>query len=397
MNKYILNTDIHNFIKNNINTDISSLLFKKPLFDSVSNKELVEQLIGKKKCEKKLPLWFETNGIYYPPKLNLEQTSSEETAAYKASLLGGKRIVDITGGFGIDAYYFSLQYGEVVHCELQNWLSEIVQHNALTLGRENLQFYKGDGLEFLEETNDFFDVIYVDPSRRNDAKGKVFMLADCLPNVPNNLELLFSKSDTIMIKTSPILDISNGLEELKNVAEIHVVALQNEVKELLWILRKNHTDSIQMKTVNLGGNSPINFDFNWEEEPTLETSFSAPKKYLYEPNSAIMKAGAFKSISVQFGLSKLHQHSHLYTSDELVDFPGRVFEIVSILPHSKKVLKQELGGTKAHITSRNFPDKPDVFRKKYRVKDGGDVYIFLTTNLAEEKLVIITKKVSYVH
>jgi 16S rRNA G966 N2-methylase RsmD len=392
LNKYILNTGVQGFIKNNLNTDISSVLLKKVIFNGVSTLELVEQLEAKKKCKEKLPLWFNTPNIYYPNKLNIEQTSSETTAQYKANLINGKSLIDLTGGLGIDAYYFALKTAQVYHCEINENLSQIAAHNFKILEANNIQLSTKNGIDFLEESNQFFDWIYVDPSRRNDAKGKVFLLSDCLPNVTQHLTLFFKKTNQVLIKTSPLLDISNGIKELQHVKEIHVVAVKNEVKELLWILENGFEGDVSIKAVNLTPQKEETFVYKLSEQHTTKVSYSKPKKYLYEPNAAILKSGGFNTVSAYFSLFKLHKHSHLYTSDALIDFPGRVFIVNEVLPYKKKFLKQL--PQKANITTRNFPESVAAIRKKCRIKDGGDVYLFFTTDLENEKIVVVCEKVS---
>ncbi len=369
-----------------------SILLKKPIFEDVTQKELVEQLEAKKRSESKLPTWFNTPNIYYPNKLNIEQTSSEVTAQYKTNLVAGKSLIDLTGGFGIDSYFFSKKCDQIYHCELDEKLSKIVTHNYKILGIENATFIAENGLDFLQQTNQKFDWIYIDPSRRNDAKEKVFFMADCLPNVPANLNLLFSKSNKILIKTSPLLDFSIGIKELQNVKEIHVVALQNDVKELLWILEKNYTDSVNIKTINLTKTESQTFEFKLNNEKEVFSELANPLSFLYEPNSAILKSGAFKTIGNSFELKKLHEHSHLYTSEKLIDFPGRRFKIKNILPYSKKEL-QKLKITKANITTRNFTDSVATIRKKFKIKDGGNRYLFFTTNSDNNYMVLDCEKI----
>jgi len=215
-----------------------SVLLKKPLFEHITNRELVEQIEAKKKSAKKLPTWFNANNIYYPKKINIEQTSSEITARYKSEYIAGKSLLDITGGFGIDSYFFSKKIDTTLHCEIDKKLSEIVRHNYQILGVKNINTICADGIVYLKENNQLYDWIYVDPSRRSNIKGKVFQLSDCLPNIGRHLNLLFKRSKKILIKTSPLLDISKGISELKNVAALHIVAVNNEVKELLWFDRK---------------------------------------------------------------------------------------------------------------------------------------------------------------
>lgn len=392
MNKLILNTGVQDFIFKNVNTDIVSVLLQKPLFEGISQKELAEQLEAKKKCKDKLPTWYSSPQIYYPNKLNIEQTSSETTAKYKANLIHGKNLLDLTGGFGVDSYFFSKKMESVFHCELNPELSEIATHNFKTLGVQNIECQTGDGMEFLKNTSLKFDWVYVDPSRRNDKKGKVFLFQDCLPNLPEHLPSIFEKTNHILIKTSPLLDIKQGMEELEFVKEIHVVAINNEVKELLFLLEKDFEGDAQMKTINLNQRNEEVFEFVLPNEQITEADFGAPSTYLYEPNAAILKSGGFKSIGKAYHLSKLNPSSHLYTSEVLVDFPGRRFEIVHVLPYSKKSMKA-LKITKANITTRNFPMSVADVRKKHGIKDGGDDYMFFTKDVEDKLLILLCRKV----
>lgn len=392
MNKNILNIEIQEFINNNINSNTDDLLLKKSKDPSLDFKTIVEQIEAKKRCQKKLPTWFSTEQIYYPNKLNIEQTSSEITAAHKSKLIKGKSIVDISGGFGVDCYYFSKVFDHVIHCEIDESLSNIVNHNYKSLNVTNIECIAKDGLQFLTNTQKKFDCIYVDPSRRHDSKGKVFFLEDCSPNIPKNLELLFKYSKTILIKTSPLLDLSVGISELKNIKQIHIVAVNNEVKELLWVLEKKFEGNLKIKTINLKNGTQEIFDFKLGEESYAHATYSKPLSYLYEPNAAILKSGAFNLVSQKLNVFKFHKHSHLYTSDSLLNFPGRSFKIIKVLPYNKKQIKQE-DIKKANITTRNFPETVSQIRKRFNIKDGGKDYLFFTTIFENnQKVVIFCKK-----
>ena len=391
MNKAILNTKIQEFINLNLDSNVNSLLLKGIAFSEVDTKSIIEQIEAKKRSKTKLSTWFSTKNIYFPNKLNIEQTSSETTAKYKSKLLEGDSIIDLTGGFGVDCFYFSRQFKTVKHCEINETLSEIVKHNFNQLNVQNIDTIQTDGVEYLKNSSQTYDWIYIDPSRRHDSKGKVFFLKDCLPNVPEHLDVLFKHSKNIMIKTSPLLDISLGINELKCVKNIHVVAVNNEVKELLWVLEVGFKGSITIETVNLIKKDKDYFKFNLEEEKKTESKYSLPLTYLYEPNAAILKAGAFNQISKQLQVSKFHKHSHLYTSESLIDFPGRVFKIEKIIQYNKKELKK-IAITKANITIRNFPETVQQIRKKSGIKDGGDIYMFFTTDINHKKIILITSK-----
>ncbi len=387
MNKRILNTGVQSFITKNLNTDIMSVLLKKSTFKDISSKELVQQIEAKKKCQKKLPLWFNTPKIYYPKKLNIEQTSSALTAKYKSSLIKGKSIADLTGGFGVDSYFFSKKFEHVFHCEIDSNLSAISKHNFDILHAKNVTSICEDGMAFLKNFDSTFDWLYLDPSRRNSSKGKVFHLSDCTPDVTQHLELLFSKSKRILLKSAPLLDISSGITSLKHVKEIHIISIKNEVKEVLWLLEKNFSESIKIKTININSDSSQKFNFEWGDEKKAVVKIEKPQNYLYEPNSTILKSGAFKLVSQKYAVGKLHQHTHLYTSKEKIDFPGRIFKIESVSGYSKKELKK-YKGTKANITAKNFPLSVAKIRNQFNINDGGDLYLFFT-KLEDESLALI--------
>ncbi|TDQ25629.1 class I SAM-dependent methyltransferase [Tenacibaculum caenipelagi] len=387
MNKAILHPEVQNYIENHLKVNVEQLIFKGSPFDEVSVQELANQIIAKSKSEKKLPTWFQAENIYYPPKLSIEQTSSEITADYKSTLIEGNLIIDITGGFGVDCYAFSKHFNRVTHCEINEELSEIVSYNYRQLGIDNIETIAEDGLEYLKKTTTKFDCIYVDPSRRNDVKGKVFLLSDCLPNVPDNLDFLFTKTDTILIKNSPILDITAAINELSFVKEIHVIAVKNEVKELLFLLKNKHKGKVEIKTINILKYSNQEFCFLLDGDSVFK--YSLPQNYIYEPNAAILKSGGFSEVANQQKVAKLHQHSHLYTSEILIEnFPGRIFKIKEVFHYNKKTFKKYIKATKANITTRNFPKTVAQIRKETKVKDGGDTYLFFTTNMNNELIVV---------
>ena len=387
MNKNILNTGVQTFIKNNLNTDIMSVVLGKTEFDHISSKELAQQLESKKKCAFKLPTWFHSENIFYPPKLNIEQSSSEKTASYKASLVNGESLLDLTGGFGVDSYFFGKKIADVTMCEINPELSEIAAHNLKVLQAHNIKVLNADGLYYLNSSDKIFDWIYIDPSRRDKTSGKVFKLSDCLPDVTKHLDLLLKKSNSILLKTSPLLDISSGLKDLKSVEEIHIIAVNNEVKELLWIIRSGNQQEPILKTINIKNSSHELFSFKRSEEAKVRSSFTEPLNYLYEPNAAILKAGAFKTIGDQSDLKKLHEHTHLYTSISKVSFPGRVFKIFSTHPYNKKTMA-DLNIKKANITIRNFPLKVADIRKKHKIKEGGELYLFFVKDLLNNLLLL---------
>ena len=390
MNPAILNKEVQDFIGENIHADTSRILLSKSPFPEVSSRELAEQIDSRKRCEKKLPLWFSTPGIYYPPKLSVEQASSEVTAQFKATLAKGKTLLDLTGGFGVDSYYFEKAGMQVLHSEINSELSVIAEHNAKILKARNIQFNKGNGLELLSSGNQF-DTIYIDPSRRV-ATQKVFKLRDCEPDVPNNLELLQRFSSRLIIKTSPLLDIQAGLLELGNVNQVYILSVKNDCKELLWVLDTGKVTEPEI-ICHTFDDEQHEYRFEISEERAFSLSeYSNPLTYLYEPDVALLKGGVFKLISRDYEVKKLNQNSHLYTSNELKsNFAGRKFLIKKWGDYKAFMKGNKL--EKANIISRNFPLNPVEIKKKHKVKDGGNDFLIFTTGPTGQLLVVQCSKI----
>lgn len=379
MHMAILAPEVQEFLRANEHTPLPTFILKGSPFSEVSIQELAQQLEGRRKVKAKLPLWHQTEGILFPPKLNIEQTSSEATAQYKASLMTGKTLADGTGGFGIDSYYFAQQLDQVTHIELDAGVSAFAKANFDTLGTSNIQCIVADSITHFAENEDHYNTIFLDPGRRSDKKGKVFMLQDCLPNVPEHLDLLLTRCDRLWIKTAPLLDISAGWNVLKNVSQLHIVAVRNEVKELLWCMEATPTNtSLALTVINIVKEGTSKVTMSYDALLDAHASYGPPSKYLYEPNAALMKSGAFNWVSEHFELFKLHENTHLYSSQACITFPGRIFKIVSVLPYAKS-MRKALKLTKANITTRNFPMSVADLRKKLKIKDGGNDYLFFTT------------------
>lgn len=391
----LLIPEVQAFIKDNERNSLHKLILKGSPFkdQNITIQEIAQQIDGRSRVKKKLPLWYRTNGILYPPKLNLEQTSSETTALYKSKLMQSESLLDLTGGFGVDSYYFAQHCSHVTHIEINRELSELAGHNFNKLGVSNIRTVVGDGIEHLSTTSISYDTIFIDPARRAENKARVFLLEDCTPNISQYLELLLNACTDLWIKTAPMLDIALGLKTLKHVIAIHIIAVKNEVKEILWHLsRSTISDQTTVTSVNLN-TTQKNQTFTFEDSFKADATYSLPQGYLYEPNAALLKSGAFKWISSHFSIPKLHQHTHLYTSKTSINFPGRSFKIIEIHPYSKK-LKKQLNFKKAHITTRNFRVSVDELRKKLRIEDGGDLYLFFTTQLDGNSIVIVCSKIS---
>ena len=391
MNARLLHRDVQEFLNEHLDKDLDRVIFKGSPFAGITVQELAGQIQSKRKCKVKLPTWYRTPGIVYPPKLSIEQASSEKAAQYKASLVSGDHLADLSGGFGVDAYFFSQGFNQVLYCEANEDLMQIAEHNFEVLGAKNISCLSDDSMRHLKNSKESYDWIYLDPARRNDARERVFLLEDCSPNILENLDLLLSRANGLLLKLSPLLDISRAAEQLGCVEEIHVLALDNEVKELLFLVNKEPVAPVRIHAVNLKGDLSETFSSEWESDDT-PVCYGPAKAFLYEPNAAILKAGLFKQVAREFKLTKLHPNSHLYSSDELIPFPGRRFAVEKQMKYSPKKIRKELGSTRAHITTRNFHESVAAIRKRTGLREGGNHYLFFTTDHEGRPLVLFCSK-----
>ena len=391
MNKNIFDKSVQDYISKNLSTDVFKVILKKQIFPKVTNKEIAEQISAKAKSKKKLPTYFNTPNIYFPNKVNIEQTSSEKTAEFKSKIVTGNTMIDATGGFGVDSMYFSKEFKKTVYIEENKELFEIVKVNSNKLGLNNIKHLNDDGIEYVKKIDTVIDLLYIDPSRRNEENKKVHFLSDCTPLIDYDLIESLQNFKTILIKCSPIIDLKKTINDLKVVSKIYIVGINNEVKEVLFKLNKQSNNDIKIKCIDLS-NRDLDFEFNINEiDNKKNNDNSEVLNYLYEPNSMILKSGAFGLICDRYDVKKLNTNSHLYTSKELIDFPGRVFTVNSVVNYSKRNLK-DLNISKANITTRNFPIDVKDIRKKSKILDGGEDYLFFTTNHTNEQIIIKTKK-----
>ena len=384
------------FIRQHRMEDVRMLALQAAKYPEVDMSVALRQIAGWQVARVKLPLWAETEGLYYPPHLSLEQCSSELTARYKAGLLSGETLVDLTGGFGVDCAFLSSAFRSVTYVERQIELCRIATHNFPLLGLPHVQVVNAEATDYLR-TMQPVDCIYLDPARRDGQGSKVIAVADCEPNVAELESLLLQKAGKILVKLSPMLDLSQALRVLPHTQELHVVAVDNECKELLVLLASTPPERVPVHCVNLsdGVTGDVSFTFTREGEQNCECHYaSIPASYLYEPNAALMKAGGYKSIAVAYGLDKLHPNTHLYTSDTLIPhFPGRVFRVVSFGGFGKREQKSLLGGLqKANISVRNFPASVAELRKRTKLSDGGDTYLFAATLYSDAHVLIRCEK-----
>lgn len=388
------NDKIWEFIKNHEQDNPAQLVLKQKQYPDLPLKEIASQIASRQKAKAKLPEWY-AKKIWFPPKLSLEQCSSEATAKFKASLISGNSFADLTGGFGIDTYYLSQNFSKSHYVEQQEELCELANYNFHVLNSE-IEIHHSQSEKFLESIQKPLDWIYLDPARRGDRNQKVFLWEDCSPNLVDLLPLLFEKSKNIMVKAAPMQDISRAISELENkVKAVYIIEWQGEVKELLYILSKEAVENSNIQAVQLSndGTPEITFTGNKLKEAESSIDYEMPQQFLYEPSPALMKAGLFKQLAQKFQLSKLHPNTHLLTSNEITEnFPGRVFKILNEIPAQKKGLKKHLPEMKANLASRNFPMPIAQLKKKLGLRDGGSHYLFATTLKNEEKILLLCEK-----
>lgn len=385
--------DLQKFINKYRNEDVKKLALRYSSLLGDNLNYVMTQISGWQRCRVKIPSWSNIDGLRFPVQLSMEQCSSEQTAMLKAELIKGDTFVDLTGGFGVDCAFISKSFIQSTYVEQNDELAAIVAHNYSLLGLTSITTNIADGVSYLKDMQ-AVSVIYLDPARRDNFGRKMVSISDCMPNVSEIRELLFSKADDVWIKYSPMLDISLALKELESVVELYIISVDNECKELLFHLKQHVECEPSIFCINFqkGVRSELRFLYKEEANEPLQIATTL-EKYLYEPNSSLLKSGCFKRLSTLYGVKKLDINSHLYTSEKLLeDFPGRVFQVEQSSTMNKKLLKSFLKGLdKANITLRNFPLSVEALRKSLKIKDGGDIYLFGTTINGTHTLVKCSK------
>ena len=436
-----MNQATQDFIRQHQDDDVRQLAFLGSKYPEVDMPFALDQIRGRKMARIKLPRWASLEGIIYPPHISMEQCSSESTALYKAELAARLlglpasssgtemkaeneiEFVDLTGGFGVDFSYIAARLGvKSMYVERQAHLCEAAKENFGRLGLKNAIVKNGDGIEVLHsfhpkkkdaasdddslgitydqprsllKTNLGLKIIFIDPARRDDAGNKVVSLKDCTPDVTVLQEEMFLKSDYVIIKLSPMLDWHRAISELSHVREVHIISVNNECKELLLVLSaRNMGENLRIYCIN-DAQSFVCDELDMESSQVkIAPSTLEEMQYLYEPNASLMKAGCFGVLSGRYDARMLSKNSHLFVSREpIAAFPGRSFRIIAVSSFNKKELKRHLSGiTKANIATRNFPLSVAELRKRLKLKDGGETYIFATTLSDESHVLMITEK-----
>ena len=400
-----METKLEEFIREHRHDDVRQLALQAARYPDIDMQQALQQIAGWQTACTKLPEWAATDGIIYPPRLSMEQCSSEATAKYKAKVLdpSPSTIIDLTGGFGVDFSYMARGFQKAVYVERQPHLCEAARHNFQLLGLENTEVVCGDGVEYLKNLPSPFNAqspltIYLDPARRDENGKKTYAISDCTPDVVALKDLLLEKAGRVMIKLSPMLDWHKAVDDLGEVVEVHIVSVDNECKELLLVLAKNPVAPLRVVCANIRHDAETElFEFFPSNDNLSIPLFPALRErdFLYEPNASIMKAGCFAEVAHRFGVQPTGSNSHLFLSPQFIpDFPGRKFQIEKVTSMNKKELKHVIGGlTKANITVRNFPLSVAELRKRLKLADGGDTYIFATTLGEKDHVLLITKQI----
>ncbi len=388
----LFNPKVIQFIQDHLDIEPAELVLKRDSYPDIPIKEVAAQIASRKKVASKLPEWVNNQELIFPNKQNLEQASSEKTARFKARWAQGESMLDLTGGSGVDTYYLSQQFVRSFYVEPDERLFELAEHNFEILGAA-ITCLNVKAEEFLESNSKKFDLIYLDPSRRNNKKERVFGIEEYQPNVVELFDMLVNLSQKVLIKASPMVDIKNTIGKMPGTYKVQVVAVNNEVKEVLFYIQKGFSGKTKIEAWNLKNESEEKLEFTFEEEIKAKTSYSEPLTYIYEPNVSIRKSGAFNLIGSRYKLPKLHPNTHLYTSDKLLeDFQGRVFEVEQLVKPGKKEIQKLIPGKKANVISKNFVMSATEIKKKYQLKDGGDDFLIFCESVSLGNICLLCKK-----
>ena len=391
----LLSESVQRFIHQHEHDDIHQFLLKYKDFEGIPSSVIANQINGRRKAKDKLPLYFEKVKIVYPPIVNLEQSSSQATAIHKTEILKQNIShfntgIDLTGGFGVDTFFLSKIFQSVIYVEHDQSLLDIARHNHQQLGALNITYINSSAEDFISNNAQPADCIFIDPSRRI-GRGKIVSLSESEPDILKLKSKILDRSKFLLVKASPMLDIKKANAELENVKSVIAVSVDNEVKELIFLVERDYQIEPQITAENLIDNAIESFELKYSEEDALENSSNNPEEYLYEPNASILKVGAFKSVAKQFNLKKVDVSTHYYTTSKVVEnFPGRIFKIDAFVKPDRSALSFFPQG-KANITTRNYPLSVDELKKRTGLKDGGDKYLIGFSGAKEKFLVVASR------
>jgi hypothetical protein len=347
---------------------------------------LAEQIRCRQKARNKLPTWCQTDKILFPSALAVEQASSEIASHYKTEILAGKNLADLTGGLGEDSRAFSTVFKKVFYVEKDEKKAAFAKHNFEKMGIFNIETAAIDAVQALNNFADAsLDAVFIDPARRNVEGKKLSFLEDCEPDILRILPLCFQKSAVLLLKASPMLDIKIALKQLSGVRSVHILAIDNECKELLFECINNFSGEAKIVCINIKNEQKDVFTATYEEEEENFSDYSPPLSYIFEPNVAVLKGGFFKTFAKKFGLKKLAKHTHLYTSFDIPDnFSGKIFRLKEILPADKKILEQKIPARKANFIAKNYPLAAEELAKKLKFSFGGTDFLIAASYVRNE-------------
>lgn len=376
--------------------DSSLFVLKNPLnLTSDKLRAVAQEYQFLQKLSTKLPKWYANDSILGADPKAIEQCSTPKTAIHKFKNLNFKTSLDLTGGYGVDSFFISQKSEKHTYNEINEELAAIVAHNFKVLGANNITIKSHEAKDLIDVENEKYDLVYLDPDRRGDNNNKLVLIENCQPNLLAIQEQLLSLAQQVVVKFSPMLDISLALKQLKNVTEVKIIAIKNDVKELVFYLDAQcQTAEIQIETINFLDQSEEVFSSTIMHIRSTTLRFTNPLKYLYEPNAAVMKSGLWEQLGEAFKLNKLAPHSHFYTSNEFCDqFPGRKYEVNHVYDFNKKTKKELLGQT-ANVISRNFGTKPEELRRNLKIKEGLQEFLIFTSDFSNKKIVIKAQKIN---
>lgn len=417
----MLSRNTISFILENEDRDSSKLLFGASKYPEIDMVSAVNAIEARKKIRNKIPQWYKEPGIEYPSALSVEQCSSEITAKYKQGFIeSGEKVLDITGGLGIDSFFLSRKAGKITCIEKQTALSNALKENYSLLKANNITVINCDCKEYISDLidrGDKFDIVYADPGRRSSSDKRIYSISDCEPDITLLIESLFKLSPKILVKISPMADISRTIDQISEISQLQIISVDNECKEILLLIEKgfdNRVSPAQISSVMFDTTEQSNnqvvitgdiitdnvhfFRFSLEEERASSVVYAdRTENYIYQPDKAILKGGAFKLICKRYNIDKLATSTHLYTSDNYIkDFPGRIFQVIETIPFNKSTIRSISNRYhKANIFSLNFPLTSEELKSRLKIEDGGDLFI-IGSKLKEDKILIVAKRaISY--
>lgn len=395
------------FTEQHAEEDPLRLVLQQRQYPDIDLKTVAQQIEGRRQARAKWPSLLSCPCYLYPPKLNCEQSSSEETARIKRLIIEelhhdrdrALAIADLTGGMGIDCMALGgwpdcKNGNHVDYVEHDLELCSLMKHNTEALGMNNIACHCRDSMQWLGESEKQFDILFMDPARRDRQGRKVAAFEDCQPDITANRNLLQSRCDTLIVKASPMIDIDRGIAQLGEVQDVHIVSVKGECKEVLYVCKRHEGETrIHCHSLTANPSRHERMSFTRNEEAATEASYCTEiEAYLYEPDAALMKGGPYKLLGRRNNVKQLGPGTHLYTHGELIGWQGRRFKVLKELALNKKSISRELPQRKAHVVARNYPTTAETLMKQTGLEEGGELYVIATT-LGNRKIGLLCERV----